>query len=101
MWWVSKILRSLFEVDPDVVGLIQQNVGSTLQENEESYLDDLMNRNLVRVDKKKSDGRPKTCRIHDMLCGFCKTEGGNDRENLLQVMKKSSDGVFEPPVRFV
>ncbi|KAL3642285.1 hypothetical protein CASFOL_013100 [Castilleja foliolosa] len=79
-------------------GFIQEKDGSTLEETAESYLDDLMNRNLVRVDKKKPDGRAKTCRIHDMLREFCKTEGGNDRENFLQEMKKSSDGGFKPPV---
>ncbi|GFP88433.1 putative late blight resistance protein homolog r1a-6 [Phtheirospermum japonicum] len=79
-------------------GFIQQKVGSTLEETAESYLDDLINRNLVRVDKKKPDGKAKTCRIHDMLREFCKIEGGNDRENFLQEMKKSSDGGFEPPV---
>ncbi|KAL3650857.1 hypothetical protein CASFOL_007260 [Castilleja foliolosa] len=79
-------------------GFIQQKVGSTLEETAESYLDDLINRNLVWVDKKKHNGRPKTCRIHDMLREFCKTQGGNDRENFLQEIKKSSDGGFEPPV---
>ncbi|KAL3615339.1 hypothetical protein CASFOL_041000 [Castilleja foliolosa] len=79
-------------------GFVQEKDGSTLEETAESYLEDLVNRNLVYVDKKKHDGRPKTCRIHDMLREFCITEGGNDGEKFLQEMKKSNDGGFEPPV---
>ncbi|KAL7098331.1 hypothetical protein ACP275_09G010600 [Erythranthe tilingii] len=79
-------------------GFIQQKTGMTLEETAESYLDDLINRNLVRIDKIKPDGRVKTCRIHDMLRDFCRTEAGNERENFLQEMKKSSEGIFDPPV---
>ncbi|KAI3454371.1 hypothetical protein Pfo_011034 [Paulownia fortunei] len=79
-------------------GFIQQKAGISLEETAENYLEDLINRNLVRIDKIKPDGKVKTCRIHDMLRDFCKTEAGNERENFLQEMKKSSDGVFEPPV---
>ncbi|KAL8457119.1 hypothetical protein ACS0TY_034278 [Phlomoides rotata] len=80
-------------------GFIQQkNSGISLEETAESYLEDLISRNLVRVDKTKPDGKVKTCRIHDMLRDFCKLEGGNERENFLQEMKKNSEGVFEPRV---
>ncbi|KAL8537965.1 hypothetical protein ACS0TY_000057 [Phlomoides rotata] len=80
-------------------GFIQQkNSVISLEETAESYLEDLISRNLVRVDKTKPDGKVKTCRIHDMLRDFCKLEGGNERENFLQEMKKSSEGFFEPGV---
>ncbi|KAK6123585.1 hypothetical protein DH2020_042674 [Rehmannia glutinosa] len=79
-------------------GFIQHKVGISLEDTAEGYLDDLINRNLVRVDKIKPDGKVKTCRVHDMLREFCKTEAGNQRENFLQEMKKASDGGFEPPV---
>ncbi|KAL6559346.1 hypothetical protein OROGR_004463 [Orobanche gracilis] len=79
-------------------GFIQHRFGSSLEETAESYLDDLISRNLVRVEKKKPDGKVKSCRIHDMLRDFCKTEAGTGRENFLQEMKRSSDGGFEPPI---
>ncbi|PIN23083.1 Apoptotic ATPase [Handroanthus impetiginosus] len=82
-------------------GFIQQKSGISLEETAENYLEDLIKRNLIRIDKMSPDGRVKTCRIHDMLRDFCKTEAGNERENFLQEMKNSSDGGFEVPVSHV
>ncbi|KAL1568330.1 putative disease resistance RPP13-like protein 3 [Salvia divinorum] len=78
-------------------GFIQPKTGLNLEETAENYLEELINRNLVRVDKRKPCGKVKTCRIHDMLRDFCKYEGGNGRENFLQEMKKT-EGDFEPPI---
>ncbi|KAH6756833.1 hypothetical protein C2S53_000572 [Perilla frutescens var. hirtella] len=77
-------------------GFIQQNDYSTLEETGEMYLDDLINRNLIKIEKMKSDGKVKTCRIHDTLRDFCRTEAGNGNENLFQEIK-FNNGVFAPP----
>ncbi|XP_057770474.1 probable disease resistance RPP8-like protein 2 [Salvia miltiorrhiza] len=79
-------------------GLIQPKDGLSMEEIAEYNLDDLINRNLVRVEKLKADGRVKSCRIHDMLRDFCRVEGGKDRENFLQEIKQSSDGGLQPSV---
>ncbi|GER56742.1 NBS-LRR type resistance protein [Striga asiatica] len=79
-------------------GFIQQRTDHTLEETAESYLEELISRNLIRVEKRKPEGRVKTCRIHDMLREFCKTMAGKERENFLQEIKKSSEGGFNPPV---
>ncbi|KAK4394670.1 putative disease resistance RPP13-like protein 3 [Sesamum angolense] len=81
-------------------GFIQEKSGISLEETAENYLEDLINRNLVRVDKRRPDGRVKTCRIHDMLRDFCRNEAGSGRENFLQEMKRSSSG-FEPSINEV
>ncbi|KAK4438441.1 putative late blight resistance proteinR1A-10 [Sesamum alatum] len=78
-------------------GFIQEKTGISLEETAENYVEDLINRNLLRVERRRSDGRVKTCRIHDMLRDFCIKEAGNERENFLQEMKRSIDG-FEPSV---
>ncbi|XP_011072129.1 putative late blight resistance protein homolog R1A-10 [Sesamum indicum] len=78
-------------------GFIQEKSGISLEETAENYLEDLINRNLVRVDKRRPDGRVKTCRIHDMLRDFCRNEAGSERENFLQEIKRSSNG-FEPSI---
>ncbi|XP_047943772.1 putative disease resistance RPP13-like protein 3 isoform X2 [Salvia hispanica] len=78
-------------------GLIQRRDNISLEEIAESYLDDLINRNLVRAEKLKTDGRVKTCRVHDLLRDFCRTEAGNEGDNFFQVVK-ISDGGFQPPV---
>lgn len=80
-------------------GLIQPKDGISMEESAELYLDELINRNLIRVDEYKADGRVKTCRIHDMLRDFCKNEGGKERENFLQEIKQSSDGGLQPAVK--
>ncbi|XP_075503721.1 putative late blight resistance protein homolog R1A-10 [Primulina tabacum] len=77
-------------------GFIQQKPAISLEETAEDYLDDLISRNLVMVDKVSPDGKIKTCRIHDMLREFCKNEAGNTKENFFQEMKMSIGGTFEP-----
>ncbi|KAK4431710.1 putative late blight resistance proteinR1C-3 [Sesamum alatum] len=78
-------------------GFIQKESGINLEETAENYLEDLINRNLLRVDKRRSDGGVKTCRIHDMLRDFCKNEAGSEIENFLQEVMRHNDG-FEPPI---
>ncbi|XP_051115953.1 putative late blight resistance protein homolog R1B-16 [Andrographis paniculata] len=78
-------------------GFIRRKEGLSLEETAENYLDELINRNLVRADKRRPDGRVKTCRIHDMLHDFCKREAGSETENFLQEIKVTSEGI-DPPV---
>ncbi|KAL8474690.1 hypothetical protein ACS0TY_030492 [Phlomoides rotata] len=79
-------------------GLIQPRDNISSEETAENYLDDLINRNLVRADKFKADGKVRSCRIHDMLRDFCRTQAGNERENFFQEVKMSGDGGFRPSV---
>lgn len=58
-------------------GLIKPQPKFTLEEIAEFYLNDLVNRNLLIIMQKRSDGQIKTCRLHDMLYQFCKTEASN------------------------
>lgn len=78
-------------------GFIQQNNDRSLEERGEMYLEDLINRNLVTIAKLKPNGKVKTCRIHDALRDFCRTEAGNENENFLQEIK-SNNGGFAPPI---
>ncbi|XP_019164821.1 PREDICTED: uncharacterized protein LOC109160983 isoform X2 [Ipomoea nil] len=48
------------------------------------YLNDLVDRNLVMVMSRRVNGQIKTCRIHDSLHEFCKSEA--TRKNLFRVM---------------
>ncbi|XP_073140169.1 putative late blight resistance protein homolog R1A-10 [Henckelia pumila] len=79
-------------------GFILQKPGISLEETAQDYLEDLISRNLVMVDKVNPDGKIRTCRIHDMLREFCKNEAGNAKENFFQEMKRSSGGIFDPSV---
>nr|XP_043640332.1 putative late blight resistance protein homolog R1A-10 [Erigeron canadensis]XP_043640333.1 putative late blight resistance protein homolog R1A-10 [Erigeron canadensis] len=66
-------------------GFIQQKGQDCLEDLAEEYLEDLVERNLILVDKKRSNGRIKTCRVHDMLRDLCLREAAE--EKFLQVIK--------------
>lgn len=67
-------------------GFIQQNQEMSSEDVAEEYLEDLINRNLVMVGQFRSNGKIKTCRIHDMLHEFCKKEAAE--ENFFQEIKR-------------
>ncbi|KAI9072272.1 hypothetical protein K1719_003656 [Acacia pycnantha] len=48
-------------------GFVNGEEGRTPEEVAESYLKELLNRSLIQVVEKRSDGRMKTCRVHDFL----------------------------------
>ncbi|KAF2297333.1 hypothetical protein GH714_021628 [Hevea brasiliensis] len=48
-------------------GFVKDKEGMTLEEVAEAYLNELIKRSLVQVVEATSDGRVKTCRVHDIL----------------------------------
>ncbi|PNX88055.1 disease resistance protein rpm1-like, partial [Trifolium pratense] len=48
-------------------GFIEAKDGKTVEDVAEDYLKELLNRNLLQVAERTSDGRVKTLRIHDLL----------------------------------
>ncbi|KAH6763008.1 hypothetical protein C2S52_020441 [Perilla frutescens var. hirtella] len=73
-------------------GFIQQKEGMSLEDIAEEYLEDLVNRNLVMVGQFRSNGKLKTCRVHDMLHEFCKKEAAE--ENFFQEIKRFDQGTY-------
>ncbi|KAK2997672.1 hypothetical protein RJ639_025893 [Escallonia herrerae] len=63
-------------------GFIPKKEKASLEEVAEEYLEELIDRNLIELAQKKSDGGVKTCRIHDLLHSFCisKAREGRDLE---------------------
>ncbi|MCD7456809.1 hypothetical protein HAX54_033292 [Datura stramonium] len=53
-------------------GFIKPNMEKLLEDTATDYLENLIGRNLLMVAKKSSDGRIKTCRIHDLVLEFCR-----------------------------
>ncbi|KAK4402244.1 putative disease resistance RPP13-like protein 3 [Sesamum angolense] len=76
-------------------GFVKQKPGKSLEDNAEDILKELVNRNLVMVDKMKPEGEVKTCHVHDMIREFCKREAALKNQNLFEEIKMSTDGVFE------
>ncbi|KVH88773.1 disease resistance protein RPP13-like [Cynara cardunculus var. scolymus] len=52
-------------------GFIQRIGDASAEEMAEENLQDLVDRNLVLVEKRRANGGIKTCRIHDMLHDLC------------------------------
>ncbi|XP_057772146.1 putative late blight resistance protein homolog R1A-10 [Salvia miltiorrhiza] len=86
---VSKLIRMWIGE-----GFVQQELDYSLEETAEKYLEDLINRNLVKSDKFNPDGTVKICRVHDTVRDFCSIEPAN--ENFLQEIKYERDGQFVP-----
>ncbi|KAL0436766.1 UNVERIFIED_CONTAM: putative late blight resistance proteinR1A-10 [Sesamum radiatum] len=57
-----------------------------LEDVANDYLEDLVNRNLILVGKRRLNGRIKSCRIHDLLRDLCMIEAQN--ENFLHVIER-------------
>ncbi|GFQ07492.1 putative late blight resistance protein homolog r1a-6, partial [Phtheirospermum japonicum] len=79
-------------------GFIQHVQGQSLEETAYENLKDLINRNLVMVEKTYPNGEVKTCRVHDVIHAFCSSKSGFTEQNLFQEMKISNEGDFDPPL---
>ncbi|MCD7467874.1 hypothetical protein HAX54_005527 [Datura stramonium] len=51
---------------------IKSNEEKSLEGMAEDYLEDLIGRNLIMVTKRRSTGKIKACRVHDLMLEFCK-----------------------------
>ncbi|KAK4344654.1 hypothetical protein RND71_034830 [Anisodus tanguticus] len=69
-------------------GFIQKMGQECLEDTAEEYLEDLDDRNLVLVAKKRANGRIKSCRIYDMLRDLSVKMGSE--EKFLEMIKGSS-----------
>ncbi|KAG8378753.1 hypothetical protein BUALT_Bualt07G0017900 [Buddleja alternifolia] len=79
-------------------GFIQQREGQSLEETAEENLYELINRNLVMVDKTNLMGKVKTCRVRNMIREFCNSKAAMEEYNLFQEIKLTNEREFDPPV---
>ncbi|KAL7153590.1 hypothetical protein ABFS83_04G179600 [Erythranthe nasuta] len=76
--------------------IVRHREGQTLEESADEKLNALIDRNLLMIGETNPTGQIKTCRVHDLIRTFCTTKALE--QSLFQEVKKSSNGVFEPPV---
>ncbi|KAL7115439.1 hypothetical protein ACP275_04G184300 [Erythranthe tilingii] len=76
--------------------VVRHREGQTLEESADEKLNALVDRNLLMIGETNPTGQIKTCRVHDLIRTFCTTKALE--QSLFQEVKKSSNGVFEPPV---
>lgn len=72
---------------------IKDNGEKCLEVTAEDYLEDLIGRNLIMVTKRRSTGKIKACRVHDLMLEFCKEKAKED--NFLLWLKRDHDS--NPP----
>ncbi|KAL8052295.1 hypothetical protein ABFX02_06G201811 [Erythranthe guttata] len=71
-------------------GFIKSSVSSkSFEEMAEDYLEDLVKRSLVMVSQRKSSGRIKSCRVHDVMRELCIRKAQQDKF-LVHVMGNTS-----------
>nr|XP_016442829.1 PREDICTED: putative late blight resistance protein homolog R1B-17 isoform X1 [Nicotiana tabacum]XP_016442830.1 PREDICTED: putative late blight resistance protein homolog R1B-17 isoform X1 [Nicotiana tabacum] len=87
---VSKLTRLWIAED-----FIEDDDDKDLEDIAEDYFEDLIRRNLVIVTKKRSIGKIKACRVHDLVLDFCKEKAVE--ENFLLWLKRDYD---DDPPRF-
>ncbi|KAI3463960.1 hypothetical protein Pfo_020623 [Paulownia fortunei] len=66
-------------------GFLKPNKSQRLEEVAEGYLKDLVDRNLILAHSMGSNGKLKTCNIHDLLRGLCLRVA--EKEKFLCVMR--------------
>ncbi|KZV55039.1 hypothetical protein F511_10161 [Dorcoceras hygrometricum] len=76
-------------------GFIRPKGSKSLEELAEEYLEDLVNRSLVLVTKKRSNGKIRFCGIHDVLREFTIQRG--HEENFLQHYRYGYTGKLNLP----
>ncbi|OIS96067.1 putative late blight resistance protein -like r1b-14, partial [Nicotiana attenuata] len=68
------------------------------EEAAQDYLQDLTRRNLVTDMKKRSNGKLKTCRVHDLLHQFCVEKAKQDKFLLWIHRDQCADSIFYPEI---
>ncbi|KAL0356361.1 UNVERIFIED_CONTAM: putative late blight resistance proteinR1A-10 [Sesamum radiatum] len=69
-------------------GFLRPARSKSLEVVAEGYLNDLIDRNLVIVRRRGSNGKTRTCTMHDLLRDLCIKEAQN--ENFLHIISRSS-----------
>ncbi|XP_045802767.1 putative late blight resistance protein homolog R1A-10 [Trifolium pratense] len=60
------------------------NERMTEEDVAEEYLEELIRRNLIQAESRRTDGGVKTCRIHDLLRDLCMSESIEDNFSLVR-----------------
>ncbi|KAK1416278.1 hypothetical protein QVD17_32067 [Tagetes erecta] len=74
-------------------GFIQRIGDASAEEMAEENLQDLVDRNLVLVEKRRANGGIKTCRIHDMLHDMCVKQA--EEENFFKEIKGLEPSLYK------
>ncbi|XP_057775503.1 putative late blight resistance protein homolog R1A-10 [Salvia miltiorrhiza] len=80
-------------------GFLKPVSGKCLETIAEEYLKELVDRNLILVDKLGVSGNVKFCKIHDLLRDLCLKEV--EKERFYHIIEKSPSVIYNKPHRVV
>ncbi|KAJ4973637.1 hypothetical protein NE237_006811 [Protea cynaroides] len=60
-------------------GFVQKRGQESMEDVAEDYLEELSQRNMIQVEKRRSNGSAETCHIHDLLREFAISKGRQDK----------------------
>jgi hypothetical protein len=69
-------------------GFIQHAGNRSIEDVAEDYLEELIDRSLIQVTRRRTDGGVRKCRIHDLLRDLCISESKED--NFLELLNHDS-----------
>ncbi|KAL8466058.1 hypothetical protein ACS0TY_035252 [Phlomoides rotata] len=86
-------------------GFLKPMGSKCLEEIAEEYFDDLVKRSLVLVTKKRSNGKPRFCSIHDLLRDLCIKRGRDEKflhpmDGIQERMENKRRLCFSKPVEW-
>ncbi|KAL3506458.1 hypothetical protein ACH5RR_031840 [Cinchona calisaya] len=70
-------------------GFIQRTESKSSEDVAENYLMDLINRSLVIISKRRSNGKVKACRLHDLIRDLCQSKAKED--NFFQLVTRRDE----------
>ncbi|CAI9117745.1 OLC1v1019217C2 [Oldenlandia corymbosa var. corymbosa] len=87
---VSKLIRIWV-----AEGFVLETESKSLEEVAEDYLMELINRSLVSIYRTRSNGKVKTCRLHDLLRDLCQLKA--KEEKFLQLVTRHDEPYVSLP----
>ncbi|KAH6838121.1 hypothetical protein C2S53_001212 [Perilla frutescens var. hirtella] len=82
-------------------GLILEGNGESMEDIAATYLDELMNRNLVQVKEMSMDGRVKSCYMHDLLHKLSITKAKEEISFEILTADGNSPSLYKPRHRAI
>ncbi|CAA3002503.1 late blight resistance homolog R1A-10 [Olea europaea subsp. europaea] len=83
-----KVLTKLWVAE----GILKPACSKTSEDVGEEYILDLVQRSLILVERKGSNGKIKICRIHDLLRDLCVRQAG--KEEFIYVIRSSVNDIY-------
>ncbi|CDP08020.1 unnamed protein product [Coffea canephora] len=81
---VSKLIRFWI-----AEGLVPETKKKGFEDVAEAFLMDLIDRSLVIISKRRSNGKVRACRLHDLVLDFCKSK--TEDEKFFQLITRSDN----------